>query len=450
MSSWNDSLHFCWWDGVTCGRRHSSHHLRSFVERLSRFLGKPNLLKGSKTEEQREGKIPPEVGRLVRLQQLRLYNNSFDGEIPANISHCSKLQHFALPGNRLVGNTFGQLRNLSFLGFAKNNLSGRIPPSVYNISLLTVFLLSFNQFDGSLPPGFGMMLPHLQVFNLYQNNLAGPLPSGPEPIFWTSLSRDWQARSLTSENGLSGEIPSSLGDCTSLETIYFERNFFQGFIPPSLQLLRGLSILGLSHNNLTGHIPRFLEHFALNTLDLSFNNFDDEVPTKGALANLSVIALVGDNRLCGGVPELQLPNCTIKGPKTYRKLSLALTLVISIGCAVVGFNLWRSLLLLEMLTGKTPTDPMFQESLDLHRYAQTALPDNIMEIVEPILASDDEEEPAAAVSNNRSRAKRRDCLVFLIKIGLSCSVKSPQDRTEISSAIHELNSVRSFLQTTRD
>ena len=39
------------------------------------------------------------------------------------------------------------------------------------------------------------------------------------------------------------------------------------------------------------------------------------------------------------------------------------------------------ILLLEMITGKRPTDSMFDEGLNLHNYANVAWPNRVLEIV---------------------------------------------------------------------
>ena len=103
------------------------------------------------------------------------------------------------------------------------------------------------------------------------------------------------------------------------------------------------------------------------------------------------------------------------------------------------------ILLLEMMTGKRPTDLMFQEGLNLHSYMQTAFPDHVMEIVEPSLLSVYEE---AANINHRYRvddANRRkrlvDGMISLARIGLTCSKESPKDRMGISSIVHELHNI---------
>ncbi|KAJ0661693.1 putative non-specific serine/threonine protein kinase [Helianthus annuus] len=82
------------------------------------------------------------------------------------------------------------------------------------------------------------------------------------------------------------------------------------------------------------------------------------------------------------------------------------------------------ILLLEMLTGKKPVDPMFEGGLGLHSYARRALADGcVLQIVGPVLLSDDVNE---------------NCLISLVKVGVQCSNESPQDRMDIGNVIHEL------------
>ncbi|KAA8534090.1 hypothetical protein F0562_031717 [Nyssa sinensis] len=121
------------------------------------------------------------------------------------------------------------------------------------------------------------------------------------------------------------------------------------------------------------------------------------------------------------------------------------------------------ILLLEMMTGKRPTDNMFEGSLNLHNFASMAFPDRVMEILDPVLTINDEATAAAAAAaaaaaksnNNRSPGQARndnrkeECLISMVKIGLACSMESPLDRMDISNAIHELLLVRDILQGTR-
>ena len=75
LSSWNHSIQFCNWYGITCG----CHHQR--VTALE--------LQGHKLH----GTITPYVGNLTFLRAINLQNNSFYGEIPKEVGHLFRLQH---------------------------------------------------------------------------------------------------------------------------------------------------------------------------------------------------------------------------------------------------------------------------------------------------------------------------------------------------------------------
>nr|AMM43120.1 LRR-RLK [Vernicia montana] len=89
-----------------------------------------------------------------------------------------------------------------------------------------------------------------------------------------------------------------------------------------------------------------------------------------------------------------------------------------------------------MVTGKKPTDDIFMEGLNLHNFARMTLLDNVLEIVDPILLQEDEG-PAQATNEYKI-----ECLIAIIKVGVTCSMESPQDRMDISNAVNELQSIR--------
>jgi hypothetical protein len=86
-------------------------------------------------------------------------------------------------------------------------------------------------------------------------------------------------------------------------------------------------------------IPKGLEKLSfLKYLNLSFNDIEGELPTEGGM-----ISVIGNNKLCGGIPQLQLPIC-LKAKKSRK--SLASRLRITIVCVVTFFLLVSSLLVL--------------------------------------------------------------------------------------------------------
>ncbi|XP_022731985.1 putative receptor-like protein kinase At3g47110 [Durio zibethinus] len=111
------------------------------------------------------------------------------------------------------------------------------------------------------------------------------------------------------------------------------------------------------------------------------------------------------------------------------------------------------ILLLEMFTGKRPTDDIFKDDLTLHHFAKMALPDQVLEVVDPLLLDGDKEEENANSSRNQRRVhmketKKKECLVSILGVGISCSVESPKDRMDSVDAAKQLHSIRDkFLRT---
>ncbi|KAL3749755.1 hypothetical protein ACJRO7_010819 [Eucalyptus globulus] len=88
---------------------------------------------------------------------------------------------------------------------------------------------------------------------------------------------------------LTGEIPSSIGNLTSLNCLNLSVNDFYGEIPHSLGNCRQLIQLELSNNNLSGSIPG--EVLSLSTIaiifNLAHNQLSGSLPSQvGSLANL--------------------------------------------------------------------------------------------------------------------------------------------------------------------
>ncbi|PWA52676.1 leucine-rich repeat protein [Artemisia annua] len=91
------------------------------------------------------------------------------------------------------------------------------------------------------------------------------------------------------------------------------------------------------------------------------------------------------------------------------------------------------ILLLEVMTGKKPTDDMFNDGLSLHKFAYLALPDYVINVID---------DDAIVLQSTEANAKKVDeCLVATIKIGVSCSVDSPSQRMKIEIVVNELQRI---------
>ena len=123
------------------------------------------------------------------------------------------------------------------------------------------------------------------------------------------------------------------------------------------------------------------------------------------------------------------------------------------------------ILLLEMFLGKRPTDEMFKDGLNLHNFAKMALPEKLVQIMDPILLPREVDEAPTAIvaaredtNGNEIQADKEaqgianlcqmdpnvdKCLVSIIEIGLACSVESPKDRKKMKEVTRELHLIKS-------
>lgn len=114
------------------------------------------------------------------------------------------------------------------------------------------------------------------------------------------------------------------------------------------------------------------------------------------------------------------------------------------------------ILLLEMFTGKRPTDEVFEDGLNIHKFVSMALPEHVMDIIDPSLFLGEEEDD---IDENEERArmkgdnlqyspvgKMKECLVSVLRIGLSCSNSVARDRIPMNTVLNQMHAVRnSFL-----
>nr|XP_023905482.1 probable LRR receptor-like serine/threonine-protein kinase At3g47570 [Quercus suber] len=258
LSSWNDSIHFCNWHGITCGRRHQrvttlelqGHNLRGTIPP---YIGNLTFLRAINLQNNSfYGEIPKEVGQLFRLRELNLTNNTLGGEIPTNLSNCSELRQIRVAKNKLIGKIpmeLGSLTKLVSLGVATNNFIGGIPSFLGNLSLLVFFSANYNDLEGNIPESVGR-LKSLSSFAVGANKLNGMVPS--------SLYNISSIRFLSfTLNQLSGTLPKNVGHTLpNLQRFSIAGNKFFGSIPSSLCNASKLQILALGGNSFVGSVPK--------------------------------------------------------------------------------------------------------------------------------------------------------------------------------------------------
>ena len=107
------------------------------------------------------------------------------------------------------------------------------------------------------------------------------------------------------------------------------------------------------------------------------------------------------------------------------------------------------ILLLEMFTGKRPTDSIFLNGLNLHGFVKANLPERIIDIIDPNLPWERQEGEIrmndTPNEDQNGSLKIQGCLILILEIGLACSTEVPRERMDITDALVELHLIRQNL-----
>ncbi|RZC66914.1 hypothetical protein C5167_010614 [Papaver somniferum] len=112
------------------------------------------------------------------------------------------------------------------------------------------------------------------------------------------------------------------------------------------------------------------------------------------------------------------------------------------------------IMVLEMFSGRRPTDGVFMDGLSLHTFAKAALsPDRVMQIVDPrvLLATvnleEDDDNNSKIQIDGETEAKLCKALTGIVNIDVMCSADSPKDRMEMVQVVKELESIKNLYLT---
>uniref|UniRef100_A0A0A0LA56 Leucine-rich repeat-containing N-terminal plant-type domain-containing protein n=1 Tax=Cucumis sativus TaxID=3659 RepID=A0A0A0LA56_CUCSA len=284
------------------------------------------------------GTLPESIGYFENLTRLDLASCNFVGSIPNSILNLTQLTYLDLSSNKFVGPvpSFSQLKNLTVLNLAHNRLNGsllstkweelpnlvnldlrnnsitgNVPSSLFNLQTIRKIQLNYNLFSGSLNELSNVSSFLLDTLDLESNRLEGPFPMSfleLQGLKILSLSFNnftgrlnltvfKQLKNITrlelSSNSLSVETEStdssSFPQMTTLKLASCNLRMFPGFLKNQSKL----NTLDLSHNDLQGEIPLWIWGLEnLDQLNLSCNSLVGfEGPPKNLSSSLYLLDL---------------------------------------------------------------------------------------------------------------------------------------------------------------
>ncbi|WCJ38741.1 disease resistance family protein / LRR family protein [Euphorbia peplus] len=282
-------------------------------------------------------------GKLCNLRVLDLpYNNELGGRFDGflgSLSKCSNssLEELYLWDNQVNGEIpelISQFKNLKLLWFGENLVSGSIPSSIGNLSFLESFDIPSNAMDGTIPDSIGQ-LSNLVLLDVSRNSWKGVLSE----THFRKLTKLETFGVSSLRKSLSVNISQNWIPPFSLDYLEISACNFGSMFPSWLETQTNISFLILKENGLSGGIPDWLWKVSpgLRALDLSSNQFKGEIPSSlvfglRAWVDLHSNNLEGSLPIWTSVKDLNLDDNMFSGPISRnfcREMSLSRTMLLS-------------------------------------------------------------------------------------------------------------------------
>ncbi|KAK9665034.1 hypothetical protein RND81_14G085900 [Saponaria officinalis] len=192
--------------------------------------------------------------------------------------------------------------------------------------------------------------------------------------------------------------------------------------PENLSLLQRVDIaIGMAH------AIHYLHH------DCEIPVVHCDLKPSNILLDDDMVARVGDFGLAKFLAQPQNPHQSsttgVRGTIGYAAPEYGLGSEASTDGDIYSYGI----LLLELMTGKKPTESIFKDDLNLHLYVEAALPDQVLHIVDQTLLENDEIIVAEEI------------IASVVQVGVACSNHLPQDRMRITEVISKLQAARDNL-----
>ncbi|KAF8666389.1 hypothetical protein HU200_053495 [Digitaria exilis] len=421
--------------------------------------------------------IPDDVGSLINLQSFNISNNNISGKIPSTFGSCVLLESLRLEGNRLEGripSSLATLKGIKDVDFSQNGLSGEIPEFFELFDSLGYLNLSFNNFDGPLPTKgifsnatgkiFLQGNPRIMSYNDLSNatngfcseNLIG---SGQSGLVYKGSLPDEIGQMIAVKvfkTGLSGASKSFLTECRAFRNMR-HRNIVKVFTACSTYDPLG--------NEFKALVMEYMSNGTLADRLHSKSPRNDPLSLEARICIAVDVASVLEYLHIWSVPsmvhcDLKPSNILFDDDNLARVGDFGLARFLhAFSSSEYGMGSRLStegdiysygIVLLEMLTGKHPTDELFDDGFTLHKYVEEALPQicGILDLdLSKEIGGDNSSHTQSQEQGNKTYVHK--CVLQLLNLGLLCSEEAPTDRPGIQDVYSEVVAVKEYFLSCR-